>query len=219
MRNIALLGFLIVFASSAIAQTRYVSDVLQIQLRSGPGTQYRIIKSLQTGTALALTDAASENGYVQVSVDGKTGWVASQYLMSTPSARVQLSKVEQELAQLKENASPTQKRLQSLEADNRRLNKALEDAQQLINDATRELTRIKEVSGKAIELDESNARLRLENTNLVNEMDLLRIENTRLSEQNNRDFMLYGAFAVLLGVIIALIVPHLTSKKKNSEWF
>ena len=125
MRTFALLGFLIVFTSGAFAETRYVSDVLQIQLRSGPGTQYRIIKSLQTGTALSLTDADTENGYVQVSVDDQTGWVASQFLMSTPSARVQLSKVEQELAQLKANASPTQKRLQSLETDNRRLSKAL----------------------------------------------------------------------------------------------
>ena len=219
MRIFALLGFLIVFTSGAFAETRYVSDVLQIQLRSGPGTQYRIIKSLQTGTALSLTDADTENGYVQVSVDDQTGWVASQFLMSTPSARVQLSKVEQELAQLKANASPTQKRLQSLETDNRRLSKALEEAQQQANETSKELARVKEVSGKALELDESNARLRLENTNLVNEMDLLRIENTRLTEQNSRDFMLYGAFAVLLGVIIALIVPHLTSKKKHSEWF
>lgn len=219
MRLFALLGLLIIFTSNALAETRYVSDVLQIQLRSGPGTQYRIIKSLQTGTALTLTDASTENGYVQVSVDGQTGWVASQFLMSTPSARVQLSKVEQELAQLKANASPTQKRLQSLETDNRRLSKALEEAQQLASETSKELTRVKEVSGKALELDESNARLRLENTNLVNEMDLLRIENTRLTEQNNRDFMLYGAFAVLLGVIIALIVPHLTSKKKHTEWF
>lgn len=219
MRSFALLGFLIVFTSGAFAETRYVSDVLQIQLRSGPGTQYRIIKSLQTGTALSLTGADTENGYVQVSVDDQTGWVASQFLMSTPSARVQLSKVEQELAQLKANATPTQKRLQSLETDNRRLSKALEEAQQQANETSKELARVKEVSGKALELDESNARLRLENTNLVNEMDLLRIENTRLTEQNSRDFMLYGAFAVLLGVIIALIVPHLTSKKKHSEWF
>lgn len=219
MRQLALVILTFLMTASALAETRYVSDVLQIQLRSGPGTQYRIISSLQTGTALTLTNADAENGYVQVNFDGKTGWVASQYLMREPSARIQLSKVEQELAQLKANASPTQQRLQSFENENRRLKADLANQQEQLEIVTKELNRIKEVSGKAIELDETNGRLRLENSQLVNELDLLRIENTRLGEQNNRDFMLYGAFAVLIGVIIALVVPHLTVKKKNSEWF
>jgi SH3 domain protein len=205
--------------SGAMAETRYVSDVLQIQLRSGPGTQYRIIKSLQTGSALQLTDSASENGYVQVSIDGTTGWVASQYLMREPSARQQLSKLQRELEMLKANASPTQARLMELEQENQQLKNQLSETEAQLANTSSELDRITELSGKAVELDQSNSRLRLENSNLINEMDILRIENTRLKEQDSRDFMLYGAFAVLLGVIIALIVPHLTAKKKHSEWF
>lgn len=219
MRYLSLFVLALSFSMVLSAETRYVSDVLQIQLRSGPGTQFRIIKSLQTGTALNVTDTPAENGYVQVSIDGQTGWVASQYLMREPSARIQLGKVQQELANLKANASPTQQRLLELENENRQLLKDKEELQAALDISNNELERIKSVSGKAIELDESNAKLRLENSNLINELDILRIENTRLLEQNNRDFMLYGAFAVLLGVIIALIVPHLTAKKKRSEWF
>ncbi len=219
MRYLSLVVLALAFSMALSAETRYVSDVLQIQLRSGPGTQFRIIKSLQTGTALNVTDTPAENGYVNVSIEGQTGWVASQYLMSEPSARIQLAKVQQELANLKANASPTQQRLLQLDSENRQLKSTTEELQTALDNSNNELERIKSVSGKTIELDESNAKLRLENSNLINELDVLRIENTRLAEQNNRDFILYGAFAVLIGVIIALIVPHLTAKKKHSEWF
>lgn len=219
MRHITLLLLTLSLSVSAFAEIRYVSDVLQIQLRSGPGTQYRIIKSLQTGTALNVDNASQENGYVQVTIDGKTGWVATQYLMKEPSARIQLEKVQQELAKLKANASPTQQRLLELESQNGQLQTELETSQATLTEVTNELAHIKEISSKAVELDQSNNKLRLENSKLINEMDILRIENTRLMEQDNRDFILYGAFAVLLGVIITLIVPHLTAKKKHSEWF
>lgn len=219
MRYLTLLILAITLSAGALAETRYVSDVLQIQLRSGPGTQYRIIKTLQTGTALTVNETKQENGYVQVSIDGNTGWVASQFLMKEPSARSQLGKMQQELANLKANASPTQQRLIELESQNRQLQDALDAAQSSLTTVTQELTHIKDISAKTIELDQSNNKLRLENSNLINEMDILRIENTRLMEQDNRDFILYGAFAVLLGVIITLIVPHLTAKKKHSEWF
>lgn len=219
MRYITLLLFTLSFSMGAFAEIRYVSDVLQIQLRSGPGTQYRIIKSLQTGTSLTVDNASQENGYVQVTVDGKTGWVATQYLMKEPSARIQLEKIQQELTKIKANASPTQQRLLELESQNSQLKTELETTQATLTAVTQELTHIKDISSKAVELDQSNNKLRLENTKLINEMDILRIENTRLMEQDNRDFILYGAFAVLLGVIITLIVPHLTAKKKHSEWF
>lgn len=219
MRHITLLLLTLSLSVSAFAEIRYVSDVLQIQLRSGPGTQYRIIKSLQTGTALNVDNASQENGYIQVTIDGKTGWVATQYLMKEPSARIQLEKVQQELAKLKANASPTQQRLLELESQNSQLQTELETSQATLTEVTNELAHIKEISSKAVELDQSNNKLRLENSKLINEMDILRIENTRLMEQDNRDFILYGAFAVLLGVIITLIVPHLTAKKKHSEWF
>jgi SH3 domain protein len=219
MKHLILITVAFLVSIQAVAETRYVSDVLQIQLRSGPGTQYRILKTLQTGTALQVEDTVGENGYVQVTFDGKTGWVAKQYLMGQPSARIQLSKLQKELETFKANASPTENKLMALEEENQQLKLELTDSQASLTSVRQELDRITEVSGKAIELDASNQKLRLENSNLINEMDILRIENTRLAEQNNRDFILYGAFAVFLGVIIALIVPHLTVKKKHSEWF
>ncbi len=201
------------------AETRYVSDNLQIQLRSGPGTQYRIIRSLNSGSTLTLAASDTENGYQKVFFNDIEGWVSSQYLMKEPSARIQLSKVEKELSQLKANASPIQNRIIELEEQNRTLTEQLTAVEAQLVTAEAELNRVTNISGQALELDEQNSRLRLENSNLSNETDVLRIENTRLMEKHDRDYIIFGALAVLLGVIIALVVPHLTPKKRNAEWF
>jgi len=212
--------FILFFISAiTMAETRYVSDNLQIQLRSGPGTQYRIIRSLNSGTALEITADAIENGYQKVMFNNAEGWVSSQYLMREPSARIQLAMAEQELAQLKANASPTESRLFELEQINQQLTDTISQLEISLANTETELNRITSLSGQAVELDEQNSRLRLENSNLSNEVDVLRIENTRLTEQHDRDYIIYGALAVLLGVVIALVVPRMAPKKRNSEWF
>ena len=41
-------------ATTAFAETRYVSDRLEIQMRTGKGTQFRILRMLPSGTALEV---------------------------------------------------------------------------------------------------------------------------------------------------------------------
>lgn len=218
MRTLLALSF-ILFSLSANAETRYVTDDLEIQLRSGPSTQYRILRSLPSGTALELSNEPITDGFQKVTFGQIEGWVSSQYLMNTPGAKQKLAKVEAELAKLKASATPTQNSLLMFESENEDLKTHISALETSLAERESELDHIKKVSSQAIELDEQNGRLLLENSNLSNEIDLLRIENNRLKDQGNRDEIIYGALAVLLGVIIALVVPHMTVKKRKSDWF
>jgi SH3 domain protein len=85
-------------------------------------------------------------------------------------------------------------------------------------DTTRvELTEIKRVSAAAIELDLMNQQLVAELESERSEADLLRLENVRLRERITNNQMLDGAFAVLLGVILAVIAPRLWPRKKRQD--
>ena len=56
-------------------------------------------------------------------------------------------------------------------------------------------------------------------TLLESENDILKGLNSRLSKSQRNTWFLYGAFAVLLGAGIAVVIPSLTSRKKIvSEW-
>jgi SH3 domain protein len=87
------------------------------------------------------------------------------------------------------------------------------------NAVAQELHRLKQVSGKAEQLDIDNRRLVEKTENLRSEVDMLHAENRRLLDKVESEDFMNGALAVLLGVIIALVAPRLVPKRrKSSSW-
>jgi SH3 domain protein len=79
-------------ATAADAQTRYVSDRLEVTLRTGTSTQHSIVRMLPSGTRLEVLETEPASGYARVrTADGVEGWVLSRYLMDQPAAREQLA--------------------------------------------------------------------------------------------------------------------------------
>ena len=54
-------------ASLAHAETRYVTDKLSIELRRGPGNEYKITRTLEAGLALEVIEQTPD-GYSRVRV-------------------------------------------------------------------------------------------------------------------------------------------------------
>ena len=70
-----------------------------------------------------------------------------------------------------------------------------------------------------MQLDVDNRRLTLEAEELRAAADMLEAENQRLQDNLDSEAFLNGAFAVLLGVIVALVVPRLwPTRRKSSSW-
>lgn len=204
--------------TQAQSNTRYVSDYCRIPLRSGPSNQHRVIHwGLPSGTRLSFTGEEKDK-YSQVqTTKGKIGWIESQYLQAQPVARARIkaaaaaearakAKLEQLSSSLKQataSGKSSASKAQSLEQENANL--------QL------ELDRIKRISANAIKLTTDNRSLIKTNQELRDEVDVLKTENIRLKDKQDSDAFLNGAFAVLIGVFITLLVPRLWPKRK-SEW-
>jgi uncharacterized protein YgiM (DUF1202 family) len=62
-------------------ETAYVSD--DVNLRTGPGLDYRVVQVLSPNTEVELT-GVTENGYSQVSIGGTQRWISTAYLSSSP---------------------------------------------------------------------------------------------------------------------------------------
>ncbi|MBU0664848.1 MAG: TIGR04211 family SH3 domain-containing protein [Proteobacteria bacterium] len=79
--------FLLAFLASAptaIAETYSVSNDSEVPVRSGQGTEYKIVSLLQNGEPV---DSLEENGYwikIRTST-GREGWMLKRYLASSPS--------------------------------------------------------------------------------------------------------------------------------------
>ena len=100
----------------ASAETRYVIDVLVINLRDGPRSGAESIAHLRTGDGFEVL--GTEGDYLQVRTpDGKEGWVPQQYTTAeTPKARV-IAALRQDLSRAKKQASEAQDELTRLQMD------------------------------------------------------------------------------------------------------
>ena len=80
-RIITLFLILFILCGQTYAETRYVSDRLEVTMRSGKSTGYGIVRMLRSGTAVEILERDKKSGYSHVRTkSGKKGWVLSRFL-------------------------------------------------------------------------------------------------------------------------------------------
>lgn len=206
-------------ASSAFAETVYVDDTLYAPIRSGEGTQFRILHSgVRSGTPLELI-ARSESGYSRVRTpDGIEGWMISRYLTDNPIARDRLETANRQLGQARESVSTLRSQLEAVTEERDSLRNSENNLEARAGRLSQELQEIKTVAADSLNLNRRNEELRNENQKQRNELEVLTAEKERLEANKDSDFMLLGAGLVLLGIILALIVPTLKPTRKTDNW-
>ncbi|GAB1259794.1 TIGR04211 family SH3 domain-containing protein [Aurantivibrio plasticivorans] len=209
----------ITLASLAQAQTRYVSDELRINLRSGEGDQYRITKFLRSGTRMEILEAGSTEDWAKVRIaSGEEGWVRTQYLQAEPIARDLLAQARKKIAELTALQNNLNSSSSELQQQNATLSAQLQESQELAEKLGRELDELKRISANAVQLNNANKQLMEQRQILDTEIDVLKAENERLSDNSNQTWFLYGAIAVIIGVLLTLILQKIRMRRSYSEW-
>ena len=207
------------FAANSYAEDRYVTDLLKLNLRTGASSQHKIINQLRSGDKVKVlaTDSGGEFARVRTS-KGQEGWALIGYLQKTPTAKVLLTSASQKLKTTQEKLQVTSKSTRELTAENKTLlseNKALFSENETL---TEEYTKLKSLSGNAVNISRKNREL-LERNNLQkNELEMQSAEVSRLQERISSDQFYMGAGAILIGLILGLVLPHVRPRQKSSEW-
>jgi SH3 domain protein len=106
-------------APLAQAETGWVDDQVRLNLRTGPGNQFRILSSIETGKSVEILSRG--NGWIEVRADGKSGWVPDGYLRPDPPAMVKLARIEGETAELRTRAQQLGEETEKLRSENQQL--------------------------------------------------------------------------------------------------
>jgi len=89
---------LLSLAIAAQAETLYVTDLREISVRSGPGTEYKILSFVSTGQALVTLETS--NGWTKVQTpQGKEGWVLTRFLKAEPPVTLSMDELEKKRQQ------------------------------------------------------------------------------------------------------------------------
>ena len=220
LRLFAVLLTMLVVTGVAQARTVYIDDTLYAPVRSGQGTQFRILHSgLRSGTAVTLLEQNEESGYSRVRTSqGIEGWIPTRYLTNQPIARDRLEAANRELEQTRARLEELQARMGEVAEQRNQLSSREEELEQRVAELSRELEEIRSVSENALNLDRRNRELQESNQRLRNEVEVLTAEVERLEARKESDFMLLGAGLLILGMFIAVVLPWLKPSKKNDTW-
>jgi len=103
-------------AASATAQEVWVRDEVRLNLRTGPGSQYRITGAIATGDSVRVTDRAE--GWTKVRMaNGREGWVPAGFLDEEPPAAVRVDRMEGETRELREAVSALREEVEALRTE------------------------------------------------------------------------------------------------------
>jgi SH3 domain protein len=170
------------------AEDAWVSGKVTLNLRRGPGTQYKILGKISAEAHVDILN--SREGWREVQPDeGRSGWIPSGYLVDTPPASIQLANAIATLATTKEALEQAQ-----IEAD--RVTGALR-------------TRTQELEGKNLELG-------IRDTDQVAKIDRLQAERDQLRADVRWREWLTGAGILLFGMALGAVLRG-NGRKKNSR--
>ena len=199
------------------ATTRYVTDRLEVTLRSGQTNEHRIVRMLTSGTPVEVLENDEAGGYSRVRLqDGTEGWLLSRYMITQPVARDQLIQAEQVVAQLQAEVTRLKEQLSNVSGDH----KSLEKEQQSIDAQNRklqdELNKIRQTAANALNLDSENQTLKKRVFTLETESQVMKQQAESLKDRSQRDWFIAGAGVILVGVVLGLVLPRMKWRRKSS---
>lgn len=219
MKPLRLTVILLIFiAGPALAQTtRYVTDQLDIDMRSGDSNQHRIVAMLRSGTAVTVLEDNPTSGWSRVrTAQGQEGWILTRFLDNTPSARDRLARAEQEVARHNATISELREAQRTATGSNSELSKRVDDLTRANQAQEQELNRIRRTSASALALDDENRALKERLTRLERDHQMLEQQAESLKDRWARDWFFAGAGVLLAGMLIGLIVPKIRWKRKSA---
>lgn len=212
------------------AQTGYVSDMLLLTFRQGPGNSYAVTKTLKSNTPVSILE--EENGFYKVELQSKEiGWVDKKFIIfELPKTFVidqlkkennllesRLSTLESGTQMLKDKLSvqdnESAQKIQSLETSLKEVLDEKEGISHSLSQAREKYNTLIKQSKNIQTIVKENKTYLEENTRLSKELDILKTKNKDLFKTGMIKWFLAGVGVLLLGWIIGQSV---SSKKRKS---
>ena len=216
--KVLLFVLLVSMLSSAKANTtQYVTDELEVTMRSGTSTANNIVRMLKSGQSVRLLeeDLASKYSLVETQ-EGKKGYVLSRFLSSEKTARLKVEGLNESVTRQKETISSLNTELASIKSqlgieisDNSSLKKTLLASEN-------ELSHVRNASENTLKILDNNEQLEVIVEELRSEKQALSDENLDLKDSTQLDWFIRGAAVSLIAFFLGILVTRIRWKKRDS---
>jgi SH3 domain protein len=202
MKSFCIMGIcLILFSAPVLAESMYVNDNMKITLRTGPGSDRKIISMLSVGKKVEVLEPGDEWSLVRLD-NGKEGWVISRFLTDKIPSDIELETLKSEHKSLMENASKIQKENSLLKAENEKLNTEFAAIKKQLQNTSKDFKALKNDSKEFLKLQSKFKETSLKLGEQTKKAEKFEDELTKLLWNQNIKWFLSGAGVLILGFII-----------------
>ena len=205
----------LVWCPVAGAQTHYITDSIQVTLRSGPATDRKILALLNSGQPLEIMEKGEEWSQVRLP-SGREGWVLTRLIQDELPLKTRLAQLqERHDALLSQSGAPTSE-IKQLGEENAALSKNLTQARQQLAALTEAHRKLEDTAANASAIREQRDRVVKDLAEVRAQLDVLSRELTAARSRSNLWWFAAGAGVLLLGLIIGL---SMRSRRKRSAYY
>ncbi|MEA1899769.1 MAG: TIGR04211 family SH3 domain-containing protein [Thermodesulfobacteriota bacterium] len=196
--------FIVLFSTVVQAETLYISDIIKITVRTGPGINHKIIAMIESGERVEVlkTEEPDKDWSLVRIANGKEGWVLSRFLKSKEPDRLVLDRLKKKHNVLKKQAVSTIEENKVYKKENKRLNVELKTNKEISKKIKSSYETLKKESAEFLELKSNYGKTSSKLIEQTKKAKKLEEELTSLLLQQNIKWFLSGAGVLLLGFVI-----------------
>lgn len=204
MKNFIVVGiWLLLFSVPVQAETMYISDIVKITLRTGPGADHRVIGMLQSGQEVEVLK--SENEWTQVNLtNGKQGWVLSRLLTADKPKILLLDQTTEKNKALTHQVSDLINKNSSLTEINKGIENELAKLKKNLQETGRSYETLQKESAEFLALQSKYKKSAQKLDAQVKRANELEAEIGKLKSNQKIKWFLIGAGVLLLGFLLGL---------------
>jgi SH3 domain protein len=197
-------SLLLASVAASFAAQIYVSDQFEITLRRGPGTNFKILRMLDSDTPLQSLE--EQDGWLKVRTsDGLQGWVIKKYTMRRTPTRVVNRNLRNKVEDLRAAVDDSQETIAELRKTNSELESTLKKTRSELQEARQSYQALKERSKEALEQNARYQSLADKYNSTTSELQTVKSENKELRSQTTLRWFLSGAGVVLFSAFLGFI--------------
>ncbi len=197
-----IVGICLFLSAAALAETKhYINDSMTITMRTGPGTDRKIIALLGVGQEVEILQTENEWTMVRLP-NAKEGWVISRFITDQTPNAIQLKVLQKKFDELQTKAASLIEENKTLNTDNKKLSTDLKANETKLKNLDSTYETLKKDSKHFIELQEKYKTSTTELSEQTQKAQKYEDELTKLLWNKNIKWFLSGAGVLVLGFII-----------------
>ena len=212
-----LLGLVASVPLVAFAETAYITEKLEIPVRSGESREYRIIRYLQAGAQVEMLQTY-ESGYTKIRDErGREGFVLGRYLVDRAPSFVIAGRLETEVAKQRETIKRLEQDIEALTAQNKSSNESVKMAKDQLAEKEVELKEFLAAAGDSITLRNRLVALETERQVLLADNETLRAEKLAARDDSFKSWFALGAVTLAVGWFVGLLMPRVRRSRIDTN--